>query len=104
VKPYRSLTGQQLFPVPRFTLSPERAVTDDSGAADDGALSSTAERVLKFLRISRADGKGKLNPSMLRMMPSVLQLIPDHCQAALDELDQAGLLAGDGTDLYLVGA
>lgn len=46
-------------------------------------------------------GKGKLNASMLGVMPTVLQMAPEHCQAALDELENEGLLAGDGTDLYL---
>jgi hypothetical protein len=60
--------------------------------------------VLKYLQIARADARGRLNPKMTRMMSVVLQLDPDRCQAALDELERAELLAGDGTDLYLLGA
>jgi hypothetical protein len=80
----------------------DEAVRDDSGAAEDQALSTDAERVVKYLKIARADATGKLNSTMLRVMPRVLTLTPDRCQAALDELERAEMLAGDGTDLYLV--
>lgn len=38
------------------------------------------------------------------MMATILMMSPSRCQAALDELEQAGQLAGDGTDLYMVAA
>jgi hypothetical protein len=82
----------------------DEIVTDDSGATEDPELSTDASRVLKYLTISRADARGRLNPKMTRMMSVVLQLDPDRCQAGLDELEEAGRLASDGTDLYLLAA
>jgi hypothetical protein len=76
---------------------PTRTATETLRAADD--------RVLKFLEVCvLPGGNGKLNANLLRVMPTVLQMSPDHCQAALDELENEGLLAGDGTDIYLVPA
>lgn len=77
--------------------TPAEAVTEAFRAADD--------RVLKYLEMSTVPGgNGKLNPNLLGMMPTVLQMSSEHCQAALDKLESAGLLAGDGTDIYLVAA
>lgn len=73
------------------------AVTETLRAADD--------RVLRYLEVCvLPGGNGKLNANLLRVMPTVLQMSPDHCQAALDKLESEGLLAGDGTDIYLVSA
>jgi hypothetical protein len=78
--------------------SPAEVVTEVPRTADD--------RVLRYLQTMclMPGGKGKLNPNLLGMMPTVLQMSPEHCQAALDKLEGAGMLAGDGTDIYLVAA
>lgn len=77
--------------------TPAEAVTEAPRAADD--------RVLKYLEMCTVPGsKGKLNPTMLRVMPMVLSMSPEHCQAELDRLESVGLLAGDGTDIYLQSA
>jgi hypothetical protein len=96
--------GRPRLESPAGSGSPEdtAAVTSDSEAAEESGLSGEANRVLKFLRLAKVDTRGKVDPSMTRMMPTVLTLSPERCQAALDELDQAELLASDGNDLYVV--
>jgi hypothetical protein len=80
------------------------APADDSGAADI-PLNADVAKVEKYLQLAIVPGtKGKLNATMVGMMPGVLQMPPERIQAALDELEKAGLLAGDGTDLYLLPA
>jgi hypothetical protein len=68
-------------------------------------LTAADDRVLKYLQICLVPGgKGKVNAQMVGLMPSILRMPPEQIQAALDELEKAGLLAGDGTDLYLINA
>jgi hypothetical protein len=84
------------------------AETPPSDAAPEPAEedSGDTDRVLKYLQTLCLvpGGNGKLSATLLGLMPTVLQMSPDHCQAALDELENSDLLAGDGTDLYLVHA
>jgi hypothetical protein len=100
--PPEPVAEQLALPAPSDTPEPEPAPSDDSGASD-GGLSPTAESVLKYLGIC-ADTEGKLRPMMVGMLPNILRITSDHCQAAFDELEQAGMLAGDGADLFLVNA
>ena len=84
------------------------AETPPSEAAPEPADedSGDLDKVRKYLEVfcGIPGTKGKLNAAMLGVMPGVLRMAPDRCQAALDELEKSGLLAGDGTDLYLLPA
>lgn len=113
----RDLLGMpQALPAPKLAedeaVAAPESQTESSASTDNpeesasvtDALSDDASRVLKYLMLARIDTRGKINPTMTRVMPTVLGLAPDRCQAALDELERAELLAGDGTDLYLMAA
>jgi hypothetical protein len=93
---------------------PEARPADEeekSPAEEPGAgLSADAKKILAYLKVIRMSTGGnvdharcRISPTMVRTMPTVLQMVPDRCQAALDELEQAGMLEGDGRYIYLIG-
>jgi hypothetical protein len=97
--PEPAVEPQEALPESSGEGEENQAVTDDSGATENG-FTVDANRVLGYLRLGLGRD-GKVSMSMFHSMPAALQLMPDRCQAALDELEQAGLLSGDGTNLYL---
>lgn len=98
-EPVPAAAGTEPAPDPPVDPQQVQAVSVDPGAT------TYRDKVLNYLNLSVVGrDSGKLNPAMMRIMPTVLGMQPEHCQAVLDELDEAGMLAGDGTDLYLVAA
>jgi hypothetical protein len=84
---------------------PEGSSDTPDGHAVTGDLSATAERVREYLELVVIPGtEGKLNPTLLAVLPTVLQMPGEVAQAAMDELENAGELAGDGEHLVLVPA
>jgi hypothetical protein len=84
---------------------PEGSGDSPDGQAVTGPLIATAERVREYLELCVIPGTdGKLNPTLLAVLTTVLQMPGEVAQAAMDKLENAGELAGDGEHLVLVPA